>query len=71
MSNGRHGKQDSRLPKSAHDRIARELRAYYQGLVNEPLPGKFQELLERLDRDEAARKPVSTSDKGSKAGDHE
>jgi len=47
---------EKRLPKSAHDRIARELQAYYRDLVNEPLPDKFAKLLEDLDERELERR---------------
>ncbi len=41
-----------KLSKGAQDRIGRELRAYYQDLVDEPLPDKLQALIESLGTEE-------------------
>lgn len=40
------------LSKAAQDRIGRELRAYYQELVDAPIPDKLQQLLTQLDNEE-------------------
>jgi len=49
----------SRMGRKPSDRngstdwLGRGLRQLYQGTVNEPIPDKFRELLERLDQQEA------------------
>ena len=39
------------------DAIGRALRAHYDGLLREPLPARFEDLLARLEAGEAATDP--------------
>lgn len=45
-------KQPEKAPKPAiiNEHIGRELRALFQSVVAEPVPEKFRELLEQLER---------------------
>jgi len=60
------------LSKAAQDRIGRELRAYYQELVDAPIPDKLQQLLTQLDNEEqASGKPASGTEEDGKKAQHD
>ncbi len=40
------------LSDEASQRIGQELKAYYDGLVNEPLPDRFVQLLQQMEQKE-------------------
>lgn len=46
--------RDKALPEQTSQRIRDELMAYYDGLVNEPLPDRFVQLLQQLEQREKA-----------------
>lgn len=44
-----------RLDRTAQNEIGRQLKALYDEVVNEPVPERFVELLQRLDSGEAGK----------------
>lgn len=49
--------RDRRLPDKTTQRIGDELKSFYDGLVSEPLPDRFVQLLQELEqREKAGRK---------------
>lgn len=50
------GHQDKGLPEQTSQRIGDELKAFYDGLVSEPLPDRFVQLLQQLEQREKAKK---------------
>lgn len=55
-----------KLSKSAQDRIGRELQAFYQELVDEPLPDKLKALLDSLGADEQPETKRQSDKKASR-----
>lgn len=49
---GRGEAKEEALSDEAYRRIGDELKAFYDGLVNEPLPDRFVELLRQLEERE-------------------
>lgn len=51
-SGGSVDSNDPKLDKTAQTRIGDQLRAMYDDLVHQPVPDRFRELLDQLDRGE-------------------
>lgn len=47
--------RDTGLTEEASRRIGDELKAFYDGLVSEPLPDRFVQLLQQLEKREKSR----------------
>ncbi len=45
-----HGAQSPGLQPQVQDHIGRQLRALYDDVLGQPVPDRFKELMERLDR---------------------
>jgi hypothetical protein len=51
---GTPAQRDKRLPDKTTQRIGEELKSFYDGLVSEPLPDRFVQLLQQLEQREKA-----------------
>ncbi len=60
------------LSESTQDRIGRDLRAYYQELVDAPIPDKLQQLLTKLENEEeTGGKSASHGEREGKKAKHD
>ncbi len=49
--------QSAKLGRDIQARIGEQLRAMYNGLVQQPVPDRFVELLKKMDKREQEKKP--------------
>jgi hypothetical protein len=49
-----HKKQKGRIPQNAQAHIGKQLRTYYDAVASEPVPDKFLELLNQLDKENSS-----------------
>jgi len=50
LEGGSSGRAHARIDPRVQNEIGRHLRAIYDDVINEPVPDKFMELLEKLER---------------------
>lgn len=65
MSESENGQREHSLSEEASQRIGKELKSFYDGLVSEPLPDRFVRLLQQLEEVEKTRVPKKPNDGGA------